>query len=78
MGKDELNFKKIYDENGNLEAVIVPIDQWEAMNKERGAEEEDDEPVDVEANLRQALEEVKLYKEGKLEFTSARDFLNEL
>ena len=40
----------------------------------------DDEPDKKEIlnNLRTGLEEVKLFKKGKLKTTSAKDFLNEL
>jgi len=34
--------------------------------------------VDVLENIKEGLQEVKLYKEGKLKTTSAKDFLNEL
>ncbi len=42
--------------------------------------ETDDEPekVGVLENIKAGLEEVKLFKEGKLKTTSAKDFLNEL
>ena len=40
----------------------------------------DDEPAkqDVLKNIRAGLEEVKLFKNGKLKTTPAKDFLNEL
>lgn len=42
--------------------------------------ETDDEPekVDVFDNIKTGLQEVKLFKKGKLETSSAKDFLNEL
>jgi len=39
-------------------------------------EEEDKETI--LANIKAGLEEVKLFKKGKLKTTSAKDFLNEL
>ena len=42
--------------------------------------ETDDEPTkqNVLDNIKAGLEEVKLFKKGKLKTTSAKDFLNEL
>lgn len=42
--------------------------------------ETDDEPVkvDVSKNIIAGLQEVKLFKKGKLKTTSANDFLNEI
>jgi hypothetical protein len=42
--------------------------------------ETDDEPSKEEIinNLKAGIEEVKLFKKGKLKTTSAKDFLNEL
>lgn len=42
--------------------------------------ETDDEPAKEEIldNLKAGLEEVQLFKKGKLKTTSAKDFLNEL
>lgn len=41
-------------------------------------EEEGDSKKTILKNLKKGLEEVKLAKQGKLETTSAKDFLNEL
>ena len=42
--------------------------------------ETDDEPTKEEiiSNIKSGFEEMKLFKEGKLQTTSAKDFLNEL
>lgn len=42
--------------------------------------ETDEEPatIDVMENIKTGLQEVKLFKKGKLKTTSAKDFLNEL
>ena len=42
--------------------------------------ETDDEPTKEEiiSNIKRGFEEMKLFKEGKLKTTSAKDFLNEL
>jgi hypothetical protein len=41
--------------------------------------ETDDDPTeDVLENIKAGLEEVRLFKEGKLKTTPAKDFLNEL
>lgn len=41
--------------------------------------ETDEEPqVNILDNIRAGLEEVRLFKKGKLKTTSAKDFLNEL
>lgn len=41
--------------------------------------ETDDEPTKEEiiSNIKRGFEEMKLFKEGKLQTTSAKDFLNE-
>ncbi|MDR1584646.1 MAG: hypothetical protein LBS07_00525 [Prevotellaceae bacterium] len=37
-----------------------------------------DSKEDIAANLTQGFKELKLYRQGKLKTTSAKDFLNEL
>ncbi len=41
-------------------------------------EEVYDSKEEIIANLKQGIKEVKLYKQGKLKTTSAKDFLDEL
>ncbi len=45
---------------------------------EKVEETDGDTKEEIVTNLTQAFKELKLYKQGKLETTSAKDFLNEL
>ncbi|MFN8348540.1 MAG: hypothetical protein U0X91_26290 [Spirosomataceae bacterium] len=73
----------ITDKKGRKKAAIIPIKEWEKYKKALNLqEEEDDKPVftkaEVLANLKEAVEEVKLYREGKIQLQTAEEFLEEL
>ena len=46
-------------------------------NKTKVADAQHDSDEEIEAGLRQAFKELKDYKDGKIEFQSAEDFLTE-
>ncbi|WP_428665532.1 hypothetical protein [Runella sp.] len=75
-------FQYITDKKGRKKAVIIPIKEWEMYKKALNLEEEEDKPVftkaEILANLKEAVEEVKLYRQGKIQFQTAEEFLEEL
>jgi hypothetical protein len=68
--------------NGKPAGVFIPIDDWETMKQEYQNLEawEEPEPTKAEilAGIKEAVEEVKLIKAGKLKAKSLKDLLNEL
>ncbi|RDB03115.1 hypothetical protein [Runella aurantiaca] len=79
------SFQYITDKKGRKKAVIIPIKEWEMYKKVLNLEEEGEEdtpPVftkaEVLANLKEAVEEVKLYRQGKIQLQTAEEFLEEL
>ena len=80
-----MHIQYVSDHKGRRTGVYIPIKEWEKMAKRYDLptkEDDDDEmPLTKEqliADVKEALEEVKLYKQGKVQLQSARDFLNEL
>ncbi len=79
------SFQYITDKKGRKKAVIIPIKEWEMYKKVLNLEEEGEEdntPVftkaEVLSNLKEAVEEVKLYRQGKIQLQTAEEFLEEL
>jgi len=75
----------ITDKKGHKKAVIIPIKEWEKYQKALNlleAKQESEAPVftkkEVLTSLKEAVEEVKLYREGKIELQTADNFLKEL
>jgi len=72
----------IHDNKGENAGVFIPYAYWNELklkHKDLGAlelQEVSDENI-IE-NIKTGLEEVKLFKKGKLKTTSAKDFLDEL
>ena len=84
-----MNVQYISNQKGKRTAVVLPIKEWNKIKKqldlpENNEREERDEDglalnkAAIIADVKEALEEVKLYKQGKIELQSARDFLKEL
>jgi hypothetical protein len=68
--------------NGKPTGVFIPINDWEIMKKEHKNLEvwEEAEPTKAEilAGIKDAVEEVKLIKAGKIKPKSLKELLNEL
>lgn len=83
-----MNVQYISDHKGRRTGVFIPIKEWDKLKEhfhlpqgESDAGGDDELPLTKEqllADVKGALEEVKLYKQGKIQLQSARDFLNEL
>lgn len=78
-----MHLQYISNQKGKRTAVVIPIKEWEKMKRQYNLpqDEDDEEPLTKEKlveNIREALEEVKLAKEGKIKLKSARELLNEL
>ncbi|TAE96202.1 MAG: hypothetical protein EAZ70_01875 [Runella slithyformis] len=80
------SFQYITDKKGRKKAVILSMKKWQTLQKTYDLpdleEESDDKPVFTKAeildNLREAVEEVKLYRQGKIQLQTADEFLEEL
>jgi hypothetical protein len=68
--------------NGEPTGVFIPINDWEAMKNEyqnlQAWEEPEPTKSEILAGIKDALEEVKLIKDGKLKAKSLKELLNEL
>lgn len=77
-----MRIQVIQDSKGNNAGVFIPYNDWNELkknNKELAALENNETiKEEILNNIKQGLEEVKLFKLGKLKTTSAKDFLNEL
>lgn len=77
-----MGLQVIQDSKGKNTGVFIPYNEWtkiKAQHKDLAALEQD-EPTreDTVSNIKKGLEEMNLFKKGKLKTTLAKDFLNEL
>ena len=63
------------DNNGNTQAVQLPITQWTRLMKKLNKYEQ---MLHIKSDLTKAFDEVKKMRQGKIKKQSLQDFLNEL
>ena len=71
----------IHDSNGKNTGVFIPYNEWNKLKKQHkdlAALEQSESKDELLTNIKKGLQEVQLFKKGKLKTTSAKDFLNEL
>jgi len=73
-----MELQYITDRKGHKSAVQLPINDWLKIQKELKELELLRDKRAFFFDLREAVEEVKLAKQGKTKLQSAKDFLNEL
>jgi hypothetical protein len=77
-----MGLQVIQDSKGKNTGVFIPYNEWTELKKSHSdlaaLEEERPSKEDTLSNIKKGLEEVALFKKGKLKTTSAKDFLNEL
>jgi hypothetical protein len=77
-----MSLQIIQGENGKPAGVFIPMNDWEVMKKEYKNLQawEDPEPTKAEilAGIKEAVEEVKLIKVGKIKAKSLKELLDEL
>ncbi|MFA9213340.1 MAG: hypothetical protein ACEQSR_05770 [Candidatus Methylacidiphilales bacterium] len=68
--------------NGKPAGVFIPINDWEIMKEEyqnlQAWEEPEPTKAEILAGIKEAVEEVKLIKAGKIKAKSLKELLNEL
>ncbi len=77
-----MSLQIIHGGNGKPAGVFIPMDDWEIMKEEyqnlQAWEEPEPTKAEVLAGIKEAIEEVKLIKEGKIKAKSLKELLNEL
>ena len=73
-----MNLQYITDNNGHKNAVLLSMNDWEKIKKDLKELERFRDKKTFMMDLKEAIDEVKLAKEGKVKLQSAKDFLNEL
>ncbi len=77
-----MSLQIIHGGNGKPTGVFIPINDWESMKNEyqnlQAWEEPEPTKAEILAGIKEAVEEVKLIKAGKLKAKSLKDLLNEL
>lgn len=82
-----MNVQYISNQKGERTAAVVPIKEWNKIKEkldlptDTADRDEDGLPLTkaaILADVKEALEEVKLYKQGKIKLQTLDDFLNEL
>jgi hypothetical protein len=71
---EELEDIKAYDKAMNRKQKFIPLKQAVKKNEAAG----DTTKKQILQNIKTGLDEVQLFKKGKLKTTPAKDFLNEL
>jgi len=69
-----MNVSYITDRYGKHSAVVVPIAEWEEIMESLAKMKR---KLEILTGLKEAVEEVKMAKEGKLKLKSLKDFLDE-
>lgn len=68
--------------NGKPTGVFIPMSDWEIMKEEyqnlQAWEEPEPTKAEILAGIKEAVEEVKLIKAGKIKAKSLKELLNEL
>jgi hypothetical protein len=73
-----MNLQYITDTKGHKSAVQLPLKDWEQIQKDLDELERLRNKKLFMTELAEAVEEMKLIKEGKKQARNAEDFLNEL
>ena len=73
-----MNLQYITDKKGQKNAVQLSMKDWEQIQKDLGELERLRNKKLFMTELAEAVEEMKLIKEGKKQARNAEDFLNEL
>lgn len=73
-----MNLQYITDAKGHKNAVQLPLKDWEQIQKDLEELGRLRNKKLFMTELAEAVEEMKLIKEGKLKARNAEDFLNEL
>ncbi len=73
-----MNLQYITDTKGHKSAVQLPLKDWEQIQKDLDELESLRNKKLFMTELAEAVEEMKLIKEGKKRARNAEDFLNEL
>ena len=70
-----MQLQYLNDQQGNLTAVQIPIEDWKKLEKRL---EKHEQAFQVKEDLTAAFEEVKQMRSGKIPKQTLSDFLNEL
>ncbi|MBP6387163.1 MAG: hypothetical protein KA313_08035 [Pseudarcicella sp.] len=77
-----MSLQVIHGGNGKPAGVFIPMNDWEIMKEEyknlQAWEEPEPTQTEILTGIKEALEEVKLIKAGKIKAKSLKDLLNEL
>ena len=75
---NSMNIQYITDGHGHKSGVQLPIKDWEKIQKDLEELDRLRNKKQFLSELAEAVEEMKLIKEGKAQARNAEDFLNEL
>ena len=82
LNKNIMSLQIIRGGNGKPTGVFIPMSDWEIMKDEyqnlQAWEEPEPTKEDILAGIKEAVEEVKLIKAGKMKAKSLKELLNEL
>ena len=73
-----MNLQYITDKKGHENAVQLPINDWEQIQKDLEELERLRNKKHFMTDLAEAVEEMKMIKEGKIQARNAEDLLDEL
>lgn len=73
-----MDLQYITDTKGHKSGVQLPLKDWEQIQKDLGELKRLRNKKHFMTELAEAVEELKLIKEGKIQARDAEDFLNEI
>lgn len=73
-----MNVQYVSNGKGERTSVLVPLKEWDAINKEREELKHKLEEAKLALRFKKTLSDVKLFKAGKLKTRPVQELLDEL
>ena len=73
-----MNVQFVTDSKGKKTSVLVPLKEWETLNKEREDLKHKLQEAELALRYKQAFDDAKLFEQGKLKTYPKAELLDEL
>lgn len=73
-----MNVQFVTNSKGEKTSVLVPLKEWETLNKEREDLKHKLQEAELSLRYKQAFEDAKLFEQGKLKTYPIAELLDEL
>lgn len=73
-----MNLQYISDHQGKLAGVFIPIEEWLELKKKYDLPGQETAKAEIISDIKEALNDVKLHRQGKIQLPTMRDFLDSI